>query len=140
MPPSETTHNVYDTSGAVLMRISKRQDGYQVELPNKLVVYARDVIQLVPSPPLRGTLRGLCGDFDGEPTYDKAGPKDCLYTDMELFKYAWSVPEGDGCDKTILASMQDKVTQFQKHCEHVPRGGTTELKSFYGKKKSFVLY
>lgn len=117
------------------MEVKKLQDSYQVTVVNKITVIAGDEIQVKPEDlSLRGHLRGLCGDFGEAAAYELTGPNECVYSDAELFKYAWTSTEGPGCKAQEVQQKKQSVHQFQENCKKHPPSGlsSSELKLRYG--------
>ena len=64
----------------------------------------------------RGHIRGLCGNYDGEPMNDLMGPKGCSYTDYQMFAQSWMTPMEGGCGD-YDAKVAD-VHTYQGNCPH----------------------
>ena len=119
IPSNLNSYDVKNRNGKVIVKIIKHSDYYEMVYLNKFTVVVTDTLSITPLNTMKNRFIGVCGNFDGKPTNDRIGPMGCLYTEpeLELFKYAWTVEEGQDCDTRHVQEMHKQVNQFQGTCK-----------------------
>jgi len=141
MPSNATKIVVKDSYGREILEVSRFSDHFECILIGNLTVkVTREYVEVTPQDGVRNVLRGLCGDFDGTPKYDLTGPRDCLYTDGDLFLWSWAYNDGQGCDSNDFKKHHNDVNDFQKTCPHRPNNTQYFDLNSVDEKSGYVCY
>ncbi|XP_035723486.1 vitellogenin-like [Vespa mandarinia] len=81
----ETHYEIFELPGSAIKLIS---DKYDIEL-----VYDKDHVQMTVPHKYQQSIRGLCGDFDGQSENDFVTPKNCLLQNPEEFAATYILKE-----------------------------------------------
>lgn len=94
-----------------------------------VMIRVGDTVDLMVSDVYYGAVRGICGNYDGEPHNDMMGPTGCLYTDPELYTLAWSTSARSDCRRFTLRNEKRVLTDYRENCDRVvfqPTGQTQQ--------------
>ena len=64
-----------------------------------------------------GAVRGICGNYDGEPVNDMMGPTGCLYADPALYTLAWSTSARSDCRRFTLRNEKRVLSDYREECD-----------------------
>uniref|UniRef100_A0A0P4WWF6 Vitellogenin domain-containing protein n=1 Tax=Scylla olivacea TaxID=85551 RepID=A0A0P4WWF6_SCYOL len=81
-----------------------------------VLIRVGDTVDVMVSDLYYGAVRGICGNYDGEPLNDMMGPTGCLYSDPALYTLAWSTSARTDCRKFTLRNEKRVLSGYREEC------------------------
>lgn len=82
-----------------------------------VLIRVGDTVDVMVSDIYYGAVKGICGNYDGEPQNDMMGPAGCFYTDPALHTLAWSTSARADCRKFTLRNEKRVLSEYREECD-----------------------
>jgi hypothetical protein len=101
----------------IVAEIKETEDGVVIlESKNVNIVYNGFKVQVEASYLQKNRLCGLCGDLNGQQQADLRGPRECIYSEPEVFAASYRVQiQGEQCQE-LSNHIQQKLQSEKKQC------------------------
>jgi len=98
-----------------LYKVHQFEGGMSVQLNQFVVVKVTDTITINVHPSERGSVCGVCGNYDDDERGDLQTPSGCIFEDNQHFVTSWKLP-GDRCNNRQLKKEKRRLKEIESDC------------------------
>lgn len=98
-----------------LYKVHQFEGGMTVQLNQFVVVKVTDKITINVHPSERGSVCGICGNYDDDSHGELQAPSGCIFEDTQYFVTSWKLP-GDRCNNRQLKKEKRALKALERDC------------------------